>query len=101
MPLAGLTRYRRLMHRPILFQLFNTTLENSALILVHEVEALRGHYAEARERLALVAEAGSPRELIRRQRDLAPESRRRRQRDREIRRALVQALARDWRQNLS
>ena len=90
----------RLMHRSHLFQRLNTTLENSALILVHEVEALRGHYAEARERLALVAETRSPVEWIRLQRDLLPESQRRLQRDREIRRALLRALADDWRQQL-
>lgn len=96
-----LPRPRRPLHPAVLFQLFNTTLENGALLLVHEIEALRGHYIEAQERLSLVAQARSPLELIQLQRDLVPESRRRLSRDHAVRLALLDALAEDWRQTLS
>jgi len=56
--------------------------------LGHEYQVLGGHWAELRERWTLLRVARSPRQLWAVQRDLFPESSRRRQEDHRQRRVL-------------
>lgn len=60
-----------------------------ALILVHEVDAVTGHWAEVRERLAVARKSRSLGELLRHQFDLLPETRARLALDQRARRELL------------
>lgn len=64
-------------------QYASRALGGLVLLLVNEVDALAGHWAEARERVAVARQARGLGELVRNQVDLVPETRAR--------------LALDWR----
>lgn len=68
-----------------------------ALILMHELNALSGHWAEARERLAVARKAAGLGELLRDQLDLLPETRARLRLDQAERRALLNGWMADLR----
>lgn len=63
-----------------------------ALLALHEVDALTGHWADARERLAVARQARGLGELLRFQWDLLPETRARLRVDQRRRRALIAGL---------
>ena len=65
------------------------TFGGLALILAHELNAMSGHWAEARERIAVARQARSLGELVRYQIDLVPETRARLSVDRRERRELA------------
>jgi hypothetical protein len=60
-----------------------------ALVLLHELDALSGHVAEVRERLAVARKSRDLAELVRDQVDLLPETRARLHLNRRERRALL------------
>lgn len=68
-----------------------------ALVLMHEIHALSGHWAEFRERLAVARQARGLGELVRNQIDLLPETRARLARDQGQRRELLDGLRSDLR----
>ncbi|HVT36440.1 MAG TPA: hypothetical protein VHE37_12710 [Nevskiaceae bacterium] len=65
------------------------------LIAVHEADALAAHWTELGERLEVARRARGPRQLIREQLDLLPESHSRLRHDQQIRRQLWRGLWRD------
>lgn len=69
----------------------------AALLVLHEWNALRGHWAEVQERLAVARRARHAGELIRDQFDLVAESRNRLRRDHQVRRQIWRGLLRDLR----
>lgn len=66
-----------------------------ALLAVHEADALRGHWSEVNERIAVARRARSASELIRDQIDLFAESRNRVLRDQQLRRQLWRGWVKD------
>ena len=68
-----------------------------ALIVAHELNALSGHWAEARERVAVARQARGLGELVRNQFDLVPETRARLALDRRERRELYAGWLSDLR----
>ncbi len=67
------------------------------LMLLHEVDALGGHWAELRERLAVARKARGLGELVSQQVDLLPETRARLALDHRERRALLHGWLTDLR----
>ncbi|MGQ0585736.1 MAG: hypothetical protein ACT4PK_00835 [Gammaproteobacteria bacterium] len=72
-------------------------LDGATHMLMHELDALEGHWAELRERLAVAREAGGLAELVSAQVDLLPETRARLALDQRERRALLHSLLADLR----
>lgn len=68
-----------------------------ALVLMHEADALSGHYAEMRERLSIARRARGIGELVRDQLDLLAETRARLVLDHRERRALLNSWIADLR----
>ena len=68
-----------------------------ALILMHELDALTGHWAEVRERVAVARKARGLGELLRNQVDLLPETRTRLLLDHRERAALLNGWIADLR----
>lgn len=68
-----------------------------ALVVIHELDALSGHVAEVRERLAVARRARGLGELLRDQADLLPETRTRLTLDQRERMALLQSWVADLR----
>jgi hypothetical protein len=66
-------------------------------VLLHEFDALSGHWAELRERIAVAREARGIGELVRLQVDLLPETRARLALDQRERRALLRGWLTDLR----
>lgn len=64
-------------------------VEGAAQVLLHEVDALSGHWAEVRERLAVARQSRGLGDLVRTQVDLLPETRARLVLDQRERRALL------------
>lgn len=90
----------------------NKTLERSrvyadravgglALIVAHELDAVSGHWAEARERIAVARQARRVSELVRNQVDLFPETRARLTLDQRERRALVRDFIKELREGFA
>jgi len=75
-------------------------VDGAALMLMHEVDALGGHWAELRERLAVASQARGLGELVRSQVDLLPETRARLALDQRERRALLHSWLTDLRGGL-
>jgi hypothetical protein len=71
-----------------------------ALLVMHELDALSGHVAEMRERLAVARKARGLGELVRDQVDLLPETRARLTLDQRERRALLHSWMADLRGGL-
>ena len=71
-----------------------------ALVLMHEADALAGHYAEVRERLSVARRARGLGELVRDQMDLLAETRARLTLDQRERRALLHSWVVDLRTGL-
>ena len=71
-----------------------------ALIVMHELDALSGHVAEVRERLAVARKARGLGELVRDQVDLLPETRARLTLDQRERLALLHSWVEDLRSGL-
>jgi hypothetical protein len=71
-----------------------------ALMVMHELDALSGHAAEVRERLAVAREARSLRQLVLDQVDLLAETRARLHLDQRERRALLHSWVADLRHGL-
>jgi len=71
-----------------------------ALIVMHELDALSGHVAEVRERLAVARKARGLGELVRDQMDLLPETRARLNLDQRERHALLHSWVVDLRDGL-
>lgn len=67
-----------------------------ALVAVHEVGTLRGHWADVDIRLKVARRARGAGELIRDQIDLLPESRNRVLRDQRVRRELWRGAVKDF-----
>ncbi|ULQ47548.1 hypothetical protein JN531_004500 [Flagellatimonas centrodinii] len=95
-PIAGaepaLKRLSGRLHRVV-----DQTVEATALLATHEVDALRGHWSELRERVILARHARTPGQLIREQLDLLPESRNRLRHDHRVRRSLWLGVRQDLR----
>lgn len=72
--------------------LLDRTVGGLVLVLMHEVHALSGHWAELRERIAVARNARGFGDLLRSQFDLLPETRARLARDRGQRRQLLSGL---------
>ncbi len=68
-----------------------------ARVLLHEVDAMGGHWAEVRERLVVALKARGLGELVRHQLDLFPETRVRLTLDHRERRALLHSWLTDLR----
>jgi hypothetical protein len=66
-----------------------------ALVAVHEVGTLRGHWADLDIRVKVARRARGPGELLRDQFDLLPESRNRVLRDQRVRRELWRGVVKD------
>jgi hypothetical protein len=66
-------------------------------VLLHELDALSGHWAEVRERIAVARESRGLGELVRMQVDLLPETRARLALDQRERRALLRGWLTDLR----
>lgn len=73
-------------------------VDGAAQMLLHEVDALGGHWAELGERLAVARKARGLGELVRHQVDLLPETRARLVLDHRERRALLHGWLTDLRQ---
>jgi hypothetical protein len=71
-----------------------------ALIVMHELDALSGHVAEVRERLAVARKARGLGDLVRDQVDLLPETRARLTLDQRERLALLRSWVADLRGGL-
>ena len=54
---------------------FERALDGASALVLHEIDALAGHWAELRERAAVAREASGLAELVRTQVDLLPETR--------------------------
>jgi hypothetical protein len=67
----------------------------AAQILIHELDALSGHWAEVRERVDLARQARGLGDLVRSQADLFPETRARLALDHRERRALLHSWLAD------
>lgn len=76
---------------------FERAVDGAALVLIHELEALGGHWAELRERMAVARQARGVGELVRTQVDLLPETRARLTLDQRERRALLHSWITDLR----
>ena len=72
-------------------------LDGVTLLLQHELDAVSGHWVEARERLALARKARGLGELLRDQVDLLPETRARLLLDQRERKALLHSWWTDLR----
>jgi hypothetical protein len=72
-------------------------LDGAAQLVLHEVDALGGHWAEVGERLAVARKARGLGELVSQQIDLLPETRARLVLDHRERRALLHGLLADLR----
>lgn len=72
-------------------------VDGAAQVLLHEVDALGGHWVELRERLAVARKARGLGELVRHQVDLLPETRARLVLDHRERRALLHSWLTDLR----
>jgi hypothetical protein len=72
-----------------------------ALILMHEIDALSGHLAELRERIAVARKARGLTQLLREQVDLLPETRVRLTLDQRERRALLYSWVADLRDGVA
>jgi hypothetical protein len=70
-------------------------VDGAALVLLHELDALGGHWVEVRERVAVARKARGFGELLRNQVDLLPETRARLSLDQRERRALVRSWLAD------
>jgi hypothetical protein len=70
-------------------------VDGAALLLMHELDALGGHWVELRERIAVARKARGFGELVRSQVDLLPETRARLSLDQRERRALVRSWLAD------
>jgi hypothetical protein len=70
-------------------------VDGAALVLLHELDALGGHWVEVRERVAVARKARGFGELVRSQVDLLPETRARLSLDQRERRALVRSWLAD------
>lgn len=68
-----------------------------ALVVMHELDALSGHVAEVRERIAVARQARGLGDLLRDQVDLLPETRARLRLDQRERRALLHSWVADLR----
>lgn len=68
-----------------------------ALVVLHEIDALSGHVAEVRERLAVARQARGLGDLLRLQADLLPETRARLTVDQRERVALLRSWVADLR----
>jgi hypothetical protein len=84
----GLTGRRAYLERAV---------DGAALVLLHEFDALTGHWAELAERLAVARKARGLGDLVRMQVDLLPETRARLTLDQRERRALVRSWWADLR----
>ena len=73
----------------------------AAQVLLHEVDALSGHWAEVRERIAVAREARGIGDLVRTQVDLLPETRARLVLDQRERLALLRSWLVDLRYSSS
>lgn len=82
-PLAGRTAY------------LSRAVGGATLVLMHELDALGGHWVELRERVAVARKARGFGELVRSQVDLLPETRARLSLDQRERRALVRSWLAD------
>ena len=82
-PLAGRSAY--------LFR----AVDGATLVLMHELDALGGHWVELRERVAVARKARGLVDLVRGQVDLLPETRTRLTLDQRERRALVRSWLAD------
>lgn len=71
-----------------------------ALVVLHEIDALSGHVAEVRERLAVARQARGLGDLLRVQADLLPETRTRLTLDQRERVALLHSWVADLRSGL-
>jgi len=72
-------------------------LDGATRVLMHELDALEGHWVELRERLAVAREASGVAALVRAQLDLLPETRARLALDQRERRALLHSWLTDLR----
>lgn len=72
-------------------------VNGAALVLLHELDALGGHWVELRERVAVARKTRGLGELVRSQVDLLPETRARLSLDQRERRALVRGWLADIR----
>ncbi len=72
-------------------------VDGAARMALHELDALSGHWAEVRERVAVAREARGVGELVRAQADLLPETRARLALDQRERRALLHGWLADLR----
>ena len=72
-------------------------VDGVAQVLLHEIDALSGHWAEVRERIAVARQSRGIGDLVRTQVDLLPETRARLVLDHRERRALL----RSWWTDLS
>ena len=70
-------------------------LDGAAALVLHEVDALSGHWAELRERMAVAREAHGVAELVQAQVDLFAETRARLALDQRERRALLHSWLAD------
>jgi len=75
-------------------------VDGATLILLHEVDALAGHWAELGERLLVARRSRGLGELVRSQVDLLPETRARLTLDQRERRALLHSWLTDLRGGL-
>lgn len=72
-------------------------VDGAAQVLLHELDALSGHWAEVRERVAVARVSRGLGDLVRTQLDLLPETRARLSLDRLERRALLRSWLNDLR----
>jgi hypothetical protein len=72
-------------------------VDGAAQMLLHEFDALSGHWAEVRERLAVARQSRGLGDLVRTQVDLLPETRARLTLDQRERRALLHSWLNDLR----
>ena len=76
-------------------QYWDRATNGMLMMAVHETDALKGHWSELNERLAVARRARSGGELVREQVDLLSESRNRVARDHQIRVELLRGLLKD------
>ena len=72
-------------------------VDGAAQVLLHELDALSGHWAEVRERIAVARASRGLGDLVRTQVDLLPETRARLSLDQFERRALLRSWLNDLR----
>jgi hypothetical protein len=72
-------------------------VDGAAQVLLHELDALSGHWAEVRERIAVARQSRGIGDLLRTQVDLLPETRARLVLDQRERRALLRSWLTDLR----